>query len=109
MRKTLLLAVVAVVAVMLPAAANAGQYCWSEKIDQVVLLGDNIYFATDKTCPTWCSVPTSWSAEARNRAYSMLLTAKAANRTLSFYWPTAATACAVMPAYSAPDQFLFNN
>jgi hypothetical protein len=104
LRKKLLLAFVAL---MLPAAAHAAQYCWSEKIDQVVLLGDNIYFSTDKSCPTWCSVSTGWSAEARNRAYSMLLTAKAANRPLSFYWSTAATACAVMPAYSFPDQILF--
>lgn len=102
--------VLAVVALMLSATtANAAQYCWGEKIDQVVLLGDNIYFSTDKSCPTWCSVSASWSAGARDRAYSMLLTAKASNRPLSFYWSTAATACAVMPAYSFPDQMLFNN
>ncbi|SFJ21984.1 hypothetical protein [Caulobacter sp. UNC279MFTsu5.1] len=96
------------VALMLSATtAHAAQYCWSEKINQVVLVGDNIYFSTDQSCLSWCSVPTTWSAGARDRAYSMLLTAKASNRPLSFYWSTAATACASLPAYSSPDQILF--
>jgi hypothetical protein len=97
----------AVVALMLPAtAAHAGQYCWQEKIGTIVLLGDAIYFTTDQSCPSWCAVPGSWSADARNRAYSMLLTAKTTNRKIGFYWEGATTACQALPVYSSPAQFL---
>lgn len=85
------------------------EYCFSEKIGQLVLVGDNVYFTTNKTCASWCQVPANWSADARNRAYSLLLTAKTTNMLVSFNWPTASGACAALPTYSAFDQVFFAN
>lgn len=96
----------AVASLILCQSAQAA-YCFSEKIGQLVLVGDNIYFTTDKTCSSWCAVPANWSADARNRVYSLLLTAKTTNTLVSFNWPGAATACAAQPTYSAFDQVFF--
>jgi hypothetical protein len=99
----LTLACVATASLAFGSSARA-DYCFSEKIGQLVLVGDNIYFTTDKTCSSWCQVPTTWSADARNRAYSLLLTAKTTKALVSFNWPSAAGACAALPVYSAFDQ-----
>ncbi|HWW24737.1 MAG TPA: hypothetical protein VNZ85_02450 [Caulobacter sp.] len=88
---------------------SAQAYCFNEKIGQLVLVGENIYFTTDKTCASWCQVPTNWSADARNRVYSLLLTAKTTNTLVSFNWPTAPSACAALPTYSAFDQVFLAN
>jgi hypothetical protein len=99
---------IALVATMLllPATQARAEYCFSEKITGVILIGDVIYFNTDKTCASWCQVDPTWSTDAKNRVYSMLLTAKTSNQLVSFHWPTATTACMALPTSSKPGQVL---
>lgn len=91
---------------LLPATQAHAAYCFAEKIGQIVLVGDVVYFTTDKTCPSWCEVNPTWSTDAKNRVYSMLLTAKTSNQLVSFHWPAATTACMALPTYARPDQVL---
>lgn len=91
---------------LLPATQARAEYCFSERISQIVLVGEAIYFNTDKTCASWCEVNPAWSTDAKNRVYSMLLTAKTSNQLVSFHWPTATTACMALPTHSKPDQVL---
>jgi hypothetical protein len=83
--------------------ANAGEYCWNETVQYVILNGGDIYFTTNKSCPSWCKVDPAWTEEQRKRAYAMLLSAKLAEKPLTLYWTEHATSCAgAVPAYSIP-------
>lgn len=55
----------------------AGAYCYDEKLTSVIIASEGVYFTTDKSCPNWCRVNESWSEDAINRSYSMLLSAQA--------------------------------
>lgn len=105
-KRSLMLVCAALASLAFGSSARA-DYCFNEKIGQLILAGDSIYFTTDKTCSSWCQVPTNWSTDARNRAYSLLLTAKTTKTLVSFNWPTAPGACAALPTYSAFDQIFF--
>jgi hypothetical protein len=91
---------------LLPATQAHAEYCFSEKITGIILVGDAVYFTTNKTCASWCEVNSTWSTDAKNRVYSTLLTAKTSNQLVSFHWPAATTACMALPTYSKPDQVL---
>lgn len=81
----------------------AGAYCYDEKLTSVIVNSGGIYFTTDKSCPNWCEINSSWSAEVINRSYSMLLSAQAQNRVVRFYWEEHATTCAgAVPVYANP-------
>ena len=105
-----ILHILAFILVCSPATAFAG-YCTDERITNVITSQDGatvgIYFTTNKSCANWCSVPTTWNAEAKARAYSMLLTSASTGRNLTFFWPQQATVCAPLPLYSVPDLIVF--
>ena len=102
MNKLLKLAGALSVCSCLVPVARAGAYC-TEHVTQVIISGDSIYFTTDKSCPTWCSVDSTWSVNAQNRAYAALLTAQATQNAATFYWNDQASACSSTEAtYSVP-------
>ncbi|KRA64070.1 hypothetical protein ASD79_21135 [Caulobacter sp. Root655] len=80
------------------------EFCYGEKVGKVIVSGEYIYFTTNKTCTAWCQIPASWSSEAKNRAYSMLLTARSTNTLVNFSWPAASSACTALPAFALFDQ-----
>ena len=73
--------------------ASAGNYCYGETVTVVIMQGDAIFFETDKSCPSWCSVNASWSATAQARAFAMLTAAKVAGLPVSLYWNEQTAAC----------------
>jgi hypothetical protein len=91
----------------LASITRAGEYCWNETVQFVILQGDEIYFTTNKTCPGWCRIDPSAGVEARRRAYAMLLTAKTMEKPLTFFWNEHATSCAgAVPVGSIPGTVL---
>lgn len=87
-------------------AAKADSYC-SENVTGVIVLGDSLYFTTDKSCPNWCQINPNWDATAINRAMSAMMAAKTAGNTVEFEWPGTNTACSVEPTYSNPGVVIF--
>jgi hypothetical protein len=82
-------------------------FCFNESISYVIVSGDDIYFTTDKSCPDWCKVNASWSADAKKRAYAALLAAKMADRTISFAFSELTSTCAgPVPTYASPTHIL---
>lgn len=43
--------------------AHAGEYCWNEYVQYLIVVGDDINFTTSKTCPGWCKIDETWSVE----------------------------------------------
>lgn len=85
----------------------AGDYC-REKITTLILDGSNIHFKSSKTCPNWCRVNSNWSDEQKNRAYSMLLAARTADREVTMYWNELASNCEkVVETHSSPSVFYY--
>ncbi len=81
-------------------------YCNDEKITSLTVSGDKVYFATDKSCSSWCQLDTNWSTEAINRAYSMMLAAKTTGKGLRFNWAEHNSPCEnQLPAYASPRIF----
>jgi len=81
----------------------AGEYCWNEKVQYVILNGDSVYFTTDRSCPNWCTLHPAWSADQRKQAYAMLMTAKTTERALTLYWNEHSTSCGgVVPVGAYP-------
>lgn len=88
-------------AALLAPPAHA-EYCANEKIVTVITQGTQIFFTTDKSCPNWCSIDTSWPAAAQDRAFSQLLTAQNAGKPITFFWNAGAVACAVQATFASP-------
>jgi D-alanyl-D-alanine carboxypeptidase len=80
------------------------EYCWNETVQYVVVHGDgNVYFTTNKSCPSWCMVNNTWSADQRKQAYAMLLAARTSEKPLTFDWAEHSTSCAgAVPVFSKP-------
>lgn len=107
MVKKLTLLVLVLVSPFWSSGSAAGEYCWNESIQFVILQGGYIYFTTNKSCPSWCRVDEAWSAEQQRQAYAMLLTAKAQDRPLTFYWAEHSAPCAgPVPPNSKPGTIL---
>jgi hypothetical protein len=64
----------------------AGEYCWNDKVTQLILKHEGVFFMTQKTCNSWCQVDPSWGAERINQVYSMLLASKISDRNITFFW-----------------------
>jgi hypothetical protein len=84
--------------------ASAGAYCYGETVTAVILQGDIIYFNTDKSCPGWCAIGSSWSATAQARAYALLISAKTTGQTMAFYWADQTSSCSNTEATSSSPQ-----
>lgn len=96
--------------IMAATSSQAGEYCWNESIQLLIMQGDDIYFTTDKTCPNWCTLHPEWSQEARKRAYATLLTAKTTGTPVTFFWHQHSTACeSPLPVHSYPGSIILNN
>jgi hypothetical protein len=83
--------------------ASAGAYC-AENLTAVIVNGDAVYFTTDKSCPSWCSIKSSWSVTATSRRLATLLAAKAAAVAVTFFWADQSSSCSsTEAAYASPD------
>ncbi len=89
--------------------SHAGDYCWNEKITQLILTGDDIFFTSEKSCLSWCRVNPAWSADAKNRAYATLLTARSTDRRVGFYFDSATVSCAAQVVSAWPSQILLTD
>ena len=80
----------------------AGIHC-EELINAAIIhKNSNVYFTTEKTCKSWCQV--KWPSEKdKDRVFSMLLTAKSANKPLTFYWSNLSSCEEKNPTYQSPD------
>lgn len=92
--------------VALLASPAHAEYCANEKIVTVITQGTGIFFTTDKSCPNWCSIDTSWPTAAQDRAFSQLLTAQNAGRPITFFWNAAAVACAIQATFASPASLM---
>jgi hypothetical protein len=86
--------------------ASAGVHC-TERISQAILHENgDIYFQTDNTCNgAWCQI--KWGTPEKNKnALAMLLSAKLAERPITFYW-TGINACSEKNAvYASPGYMM---
>ena len=64
----------------------AGIHCPETVTGAILHKNSNVYFTTNKTCKnSWCQI--KWTGDGdKNRALSMLLTAKASGKDIKFYW-----------------------
>lgn len=46
-----------------------------------------IYFTAENVCQDWCQINPGWSEATKDRAFSLLTTAIAQNRSLVFFFP----------------------
>lgn len=79
----------------------------TEKVTRVINHKNNgIYFQTDKTCSSnWCQI--AWGTEAaNNRGFSVLLTAKTTDKTVTIYWPELSSCDALNPVYKSPEYII---
>lgn len=91
--------------------AFSGEYCWNDKVKQLVLKGESVYFTTEKSCHGWCKLDPNWSEERKNQAYSMLLAAKVSDLKVTFFWPAhdKGSPCQnVVETYSSPTVVMLN-
>lgn len=90
----------------MPLIANAGIHC-SEKINLAILhKNGNIYFTSSQTCKNWCQI--NWASEEdKNRAYSTLLTARTADREITFYWSSLSSCSYSNPTYASPEYMAY--
>lgn len=96
------------IAFLLPASVARADYCAHDKMVEVILVGDEIYFKTTKSClQVWCRVDPTWSSEAKSRAYSLMLTVLASNNDIAFYWTqNPDQSCPAVPNLSIPAQII---
>lgn len=88
--------------------ASAGVHC-TEKISQAILHENgDIYFQTDNTCNgAWCQI--KWGTPEKNKnALAMLLSAKVADRSITFYWNGLTTCSEKNPVYTSPGYMMLN-
>lgn len=89
---------------VISSTASAGAYCNNEKLTSIIVQGEQVYFTTDKSCPNWCQLDPTWSIDAFNRTYSMLLSAQAQKKEVRIYWREHSVACeGPVPTYSKPQ------
>ncbi|MBB3059890.1 hypothetical protein [Microbulbifer rhizosphaerae] len=90
----------------MPLIANAGIHC-AEDINAAILhQNGNIYFMSSQTCKNWCQI--KWSSEEdKNRAYSTLLTARTADREITFYWSSLSSCSDSNPTYASPEYMAY--
>ncbi|OWQ87007.1 hypothetical protein CDN99_20145 [Roseateles aquatilis] len=95
-------ATMALTASMYTPMVNAGVHC-TEKIRSAILHENGeVYFETDNTCNgAWCQV--AWgTSERKKNALAMLLSAKLAERPVTFYWPTLNACSEKNVVYASP-------
>ena len=92
-----------------PTVAHA-EYCWNERVTQVIVFGNNVFFTTNKSCPQWCGLTAGLSSDAYNRFYSILLTSFTTGKLVTTYWSQTAAGsnCPVVALYAAPDLISIN-
>jgi len=79
-----------------------GVHC-QEKITSAILhKNSNVYFKTSKTCALkWCQI--KWNGEGdKDRAYSTLLAARTADRSVIIYWENLDSCNETNPTYQSP-------
>lgn len=84
-------------------SANAAAMC-TEKITKTILHANGqVYFQTDQTCSAnWCQI--NWGAPTNNKnGLAALLSAKLAERPLSFYWPNITSCDEKNVTYASPE------
>ena len=89
----------------------AGEYCWNDKVLMVIVQGEKIFFTSEKSCNNWCEISDTWSAEAKNRAFTQLITAKATESNITFFWSEhdSGKPCqSFLPTYSKPGVIALN-
>jgi hypothetical protein len=74
-------------------SALAGAYCYGETVTALIIQNNTVYFETNKSCPSWCAIPSSWAATMQTQAYAMLLTARTTGQVVSFYWSDQTSSC----------------
>lgn len=84
--------------------AHAGVYC-EDTVTKVIVAGDPIYFTSSNSCPNWCQINPSWSADALKRAYALLLSARVSGTPVWFYW-TDISVCGQVPTYDQPGTLM---
>ena len=90
------------------ASASAGAYCYNETVTGVIIQNGTVYFTTNKSCPSWCAMPSSWGATAESQAFATLLAARTTTQTVSFYWNDQSTSCSNTEAVgSSPATIIF--
>ncbi|MCR9664450.1 hypothetical protein [Vibrio parahaemolyticus] len=91
---------------LIPFYSFAGVDC-TEKISTVILhQNGNVYFQTDKTCGSWCQI--KWTSEKdKDRAFSMLLTAKTANQAVRLYWNDLSSCSEKNVTYQSPEYIIY--
>lgn len=96
------------IAFLLPASVARADYCAHDKMLEVIVVSDEIYFKTTKSCPqVWCRVDPAWSNEAKSRAYSLMLTVLASNADIAFFWSQNPNqSCPALPNLSIPGQII---
>jgi hypothetical protein len=102
MRYTAIAVAMSMIAMSSPARAD---YC-TESVVQVIENGDQVFFTTNKSCPNWCQVNPALSESARDRMFSLLLTAASGGRKISTYFD-GVQACQAVPAYSSPVSIIY--
>ena len=86
--------------------AQAGVHC-TEKITQAILhKNGDVYFQTDNTCNgAWCQI--NWGTPEKNKnGLAMLLSAKLADRQVTFFWETLATCGEKNGTYASPGYMI---
>jgi hypothetical protein len=83
--------------------ATAGAYCYGETVTAVIMQGDAIYLTTDKSCPNWCAISSSWSSTAQARAFASMVAARSTGQTMTFYCSDQTSSCSsIEPVSSSP-------
>lgn len=103
MRARSLLMVIA--GLMFGSAASAGVYCTESLLSVIAHDDGNYYFKSDKTCQSaWCQIAWGPTDGVRNRnGYAMLLTAKASERQVMFFWPNITSCTQANATYASPS------
>jgi hypothetical protein len=89
-------------------SALAGSYCYSETVTSLIIQNNTVYFTTDKSCPSWCAIPSTWGAAMQSQAYAMLISARTTGPPVSFYWNDQSSSCSNIEAVgSSPTTLVF--
>ena len=84
----------------------AGVSC-TENVTEVILHSNsNIYFKTDKTCPSWCQIGFTDNAQ-KGRAYGMLLSAATTKTNMRFNWLAIDSCDQTNETYASPDYIMY--
>ncbi|WP_444909310.1 hypothetical protein [Microbulbifer sp. TRSA005] len=99
--KSLIYSVVAVI--LLNNAVYASVQCSEKVLRTIVHKNGSVYFSTDKTCADmWCKIDFE-DPKQIDRAYSMLLSATVADKSVAFVWPNISTCDEKNSNQASPD------